>query len=83
MLHNIGTGDGIVQNGPQNTRNRVRTAPLWGVRTHQVFLHDGSAATFEDAIQRHGGQALAVTDKFNNELNSTQRQDLITFLMSL
>ena len=33
MLHDVGTGDGIVQNGGQATRNMVRTAPLWGVRT--------------------------------------------------
>ena len=33
LLHDVGTGDGIVQNGPQSTRLRVRTAPLWGVRT--------------------------------------------------
>jgi CxxC motif-containing protein (DUF1111 family) len=30
LLHDIGTGDGIVQNGGQSTRNKVRTAPLWG-----------------------------------------------------
>jgi CxxC motif-containing protein (DUF1111 family) len=83
LLHNIGTGDRIVQDGsPQNTRNKIRTAPLWGLRTHQVFLHDGSAATLQDAIQRHDGQALGITAKFN-ALNSTQQQDLITFLSSL
>ncbi len=83
LLHNIGTGDGIVQEGsPQSTRNKVRTAPLWGVRTHQVFLHDGSATSLQDAIQRHDGQALGITAKFN-KLNDTQQQDLITFLMSL
>ncbi|HTG32895.1 MAG TPA: di-heme oxidoredictase family protein [Thermoanaerobaculia bacterium] len=83
LLHNIGTGDGIVQDGsPQNTRNKIRTAPLWGLRTHQVFLHDGSATTLQDAIQRHDGQALGVTAAFNR-LTSTQQQDLITFLSSL
>lgn len=30
LLHNIGTGDGIVQNGGPSTRNKIRTAPLWG-----------------------------------------------------
>ncbi|PYU96405.1 MAG: hypothetical protein DMG08_02345, partial [Acidobacteria bacterium] len=33
LLHDIGTGDGIVQNGGQATANQMRTAPLWGVRT--------------------------------------------------
>ncbi|MBV9211741.1 MAG: hypothetical protein JOZ52_13965, partial [Acidobacteria bacterium] len=27
LLHDVGTGDGIVQNGGQSTRNKVRTAP--------------------------------------------------------
>jgi CxxC motif-containing protein (DUF1111 family) len=83
LLHNIGTGDGIVQDGsPQNTRKKIRTAPLWGLRTHQVFLHDGSAASLQEAIQRHDGQALGVTAAFN-KLTITQQQDLITFLTSL
>src|SRR5262249_31331173 len=33
LLHNVGTGDGIVQNGGQQSQNFMRTAPLWGVRT--------------------------------------------------
>ena len=33
MLHDVGTGDGIVQNGGQGTRNKLRTPPLWGLRT--------------------------------------------------
>jgi CxxC motif-containing protein (DUF1111 family) len=83
LLHNIGTGDGIVQTDNQNTRNKVRTAPLWGLRTHQVFLHDGSAASIEEAIQHHAVQAAGTVVSFNKTLNQTQRQDLITFLMSL
>ncbi|MEA2562005.1 MAG: hypothetical protein QOH06_3509 [Acidobacteriota bacterium] len=82
LLHKIGTGDGIVQNGPQNSRNKVRTAPLWGLRTHQVFLHDGAAPTLQDAIQSHGFEAAGTRDSFNS-LSSTQQQDLITFLLSL
>src|SRR5581483_3185544 len=30
LLHDIGTGDGIVQAGPADTANKLRTAPLWG-----------------------------------------------------
>ncbi|PYV40714.1 MAG: hypothetical protein DMG09_06235 [Acidobacteria bacterium] len=29
LLHDIGTGDGIVQNGDQATATQMRTAPLW------------------------------------------------------
>jgi CxxC motif-containing protein (DUF1111 family) len=86
LLHNIGTSDRIAQEGmPQNTRHKMRTAPLWGLRTHQVFLHDGSAPTIEDAIQRHAVEAAESVQGLSgfNSLSSIQQQDLITFLMSL
>ena len=57
LLHDIGTGDGIQQNGPAETRVKVRTAPLWGVRTHTRLMHDGDSRTFMEAIMRHGGEA--------------------------
>jgi CxxC motif-containing protein (DUF1111 family) len=31
FLHDIGTGDGIVQNGGRGTANLLRTPPLWGL----------------------------------------------------
>ncbi len=40
LLHNVGTGDGIVQNGPQDTANKLRTSPLWGLRTKSRLMHD-------------------------------------------
>jgi len=84
LLHNLGKNDddGIVQNGPQDTRHKLRTAPLWGVRTHPVFMHDGGSPTLRDAILRHDGEARTVTTSFTS-LNSTQQQQIITFLMSL
>ena len=81
LLHDIGTGDGIVQNGGQETAHKMRTPPLWGVRTRTELLHDGRTNTFYDAIQRHR-EAAPVTSNFN-ELNSTQQTQLITFLRSL
>jgi CxxC motif-containing protein (DUF1111 family) len=82
LLHDIGTGDGIVQNGGQSTRNKVRTPPLWGVRTRDRLLHDGNALTRSDAIARHGGQASQSRSNFNN-LSNNQKNQLITFLNSL
>jgi CxxC motif-containing protein (DUF1111 family) len=82
LLHNIGTGDGIVQNGDQTTRNKMRTAPLWGVRTHNRLMHDGQSFTFNDAIQRHFGEATTVTARYLL-LSTTQKNQLITFLRSL
>src|SRR5213080_4366297 len=60
LLHNVGTGDGIVMAMPEHygptvykvlwkefsidsvgrTRNKVRTAPLWGVRLRPRLMHD-------------------------------------------
>lgn len=82
LLHNIGTGDGIVQTGGQETANKLRTPPLWGVRTRTELLHDGRSVTFYDAIQRHRNEAQPVTSNFNS-LSSTQQNQLITFLRSL
>ena len=82
LLHNIGTGDGIVQNGGPQTRNKIRTAPLWGLRTRGRFMHDGQSLNLTDAILRHKGQALSVRDAFR-ALSEYDQDKLITFLLSL
>src|SRR5438128_3107341 len=82
LLHNIGTGDGIVQTGGQETAQKMRTPPLWGVRTRTELLHDGRSVTFFDTIQRHRNEAQSVLNNFNN-LSTTQQNQLITFLRSL
>ena len=50
LLHDIGTGDGIVQVGPQDTANKLRTVPLWGLRTKARFMHDLGSLSLENAI---------------------------------
>jgi CxxC motif-containing protein (DUF1111 family) len=82
LLHNIGTGDGIVQNGGQTTANKLRTSPLWGSRTHDRHMHDGQSLTFTDAILRHAGEATAVINSFRN-LTANQRNQIVVFLQSL
>jgi CxxC motif-containing protein (DUF1111 family) len=82
LLHDIATGDGIVQNGGQSTANKLRTAPLWGVRTHDRLMHDGLTFTFKEAILRHGGEAGMVIAAFRALLPPAQNQ-IITFLKSL
>src|SRR5262249_24866952 len=62
LLHDIGTGDGIVQNGGPGTRNKLRTAPLWGLRARGRFMHDGESLSLTDAILRHDNQARSVTN---------------------
>jgi CxxC motif-containing protein (DUF1111 family) len=82
LLHDVGTGDGIVQNGGQQTRNKVRTAPLWGMRTRDRLMHDGETVNRNEAILRHGGQATGVINNYKN-LSTTKKNQLITFLNSL
>ena len=82
LLHDIGTGDGIVQVGPQDTANKLRTAPLWGLRTKPRFMHDLRSLSLENAISRHEGEAQEPARRFK-ELSPEEREALITFLNTL
>jgi CxxC motif-containing protein (DUF1111 family) len=82
LLHDIGTGDGIVQVGPEDTANKLRTAPLWGLRTKPRFMHDLKSLSLEDAISRHEGEAREPARRFR-ELSPEERAALITFLKTL
>lgn len=82
LLHDIETGDGIVQNPPQDTANKLRTVPLWGLRTHPRHMHDLRSLTLEDAIERHGGEAEQVRERFR-QLSPAEKLELFTFLNSL
>src|SRR5262245_20007048 len=82
LLHNVGTGDGIVQNGGQVTRNRLRTPPLWGMRTRDRLGHDGETLNRNEMILRHAGEANGVIANYNT-LSTTQKNQLIAFLNSL
>ena len=81
-LHNIGTGDGIVQNAGQGSANMLRTAPLWGIRARNRLMHEGLNVTIFDSIQLHAGQATTARNNFN-ALTAAQRNDLIAFVLSL
>ncbi len=82
LLHDIGTGDGIQQNGPPESINKMRTTPLWGVRTRTQLLHDGSAGTYDEAIQRHDHEAGDAAKAYKR-LSQSDRQLLYQFLGSL
>jgi CxxC motif-containing protein (DUF1111 family) len=82
LLHDIGTGDGIVQNGGQGTRNQVRTAPLWGIGARDRFLHEGTTYTATDAIQKHGNQGATARANFN-ALSAASQAAVIAFVFSL
>jgi CxxC motif-containing protein (DUF1111 family) len=82
LLHDVGTGDGIVQNGGPTTRNKIRTAPLWGLRARGRFMHDNLSFGVEDAIARHANQAAASRSAFN-ALSAADQRRLVAFLLSL
>jgi CxxC motif-containing protein (DUF1111 family) len=101
LLHDVGTGDGIVipivehygrasrrmptECSPENfrkTQNRVRTAPLWGVRFRSRLMHDGTSVTLRDAILRHAGEADQATRAFR-KLAPKQQDAILEFLRSL
>jgi CxxC motif-containing protein (DUF1111 family) len=83
LLHDIQTGDGIVQTaGFQETANKLRTAPLWGLRTKSRYMHDLQSLSLQSAIERHQGEASEVEQQFN-ALSPEDQHALITFLNSL
>jgi CxxC motif-containing protein (DUF1111 family) len=101
LLHDVGTGDGIVMvmqehygakvydkwlNLPleayRSTANKIRTAPLWGLRTHTTLMHDGASLTLHDAILRHRGEASSVTHRFER-LGREDQEAIEAFLRSL
>ena len=80
LLHDIGTGDGIQQGAA--VPDEMRTPALWGLRHRRPFLHDGSAFTIEDAIQRHQREGDLARRGFV-QLSTDDRQRLLAFLRSL
>jgi CxxC motif-containing protein (DUF1111 family) len=81
-LHDIGTGDGIVQAGPADTAQKLRSVPLWGLHIKSRFMHDLASLTLENAIERHRNEAANVIQNFRN-LTDEQQQQVVTFLRSL
>lgn len=80
LLHDIGTGDGIDQAAA--TAAEIRTPALWGLRARRPLLHDGSASTIEQAIERHAGEAERVRAAFQ-ALPADRRAALLAFLKTL
>ncbi len=79
LLHDVGTGDGVVQGDAQG--HEFRTAPLWVLKSTKPYLHDGRAQSIEDAILAHAGQATAVRAAYL-ALSKVERLAVLKFLGS-
>lgn len=66
----------------QAAANKIRTAPLWGGRTHSRLMHDGASLTVQDALLRHRREAAQAAENFER-LTSQQKEALLVFLRSL
>ena len=88
LLHDMGAGlaDGIAMSLASG--REFRTAPLWGLRHHAPYLHDGRADTVEAAILAHGSELPAepppsegqeARDNYNSLL-AGDRAAVLTFL---
>jgi CxxC motif-containing protein (DUF1111 family) len=66
----------------QRTANKMRTAPLWGLRVRPQLMHDGLSLTIDDAIRKHSGQAEGARLKYQ-ALPEKQTKQLLAFLNSL
>lgn len=62
--------------------NEWKTPPLWGVAHSAPYMHDGGSRTLHDAIQRHKGDATAVTRAYR-KLSEPERQAILQFLQTL
>ena len=62
--------------------SEFRTEPLMGLRFSEKFLHDGRAASIEEAIRLHAGEAAASQGRFA-ALPPGDREALLAFLKQL
>jgi CxxC motif-containing protein (DUF1111 family) len=88
LVHDMGTlGDGIGNTGDSvAVTRRMRTAPLWGLRSRNQLLHDGRTSDRGAAILAHNGgsngQGTASAVAYN-ALTAAQKSDLLAFLGTL
>ena len=80
LLHDVGTGDGIAQGAA--LPEEIRTPALWGLRLRRPLLHDGRAATIEDAVRGHRGEAELALQGFT-KLSPDEQARVLSFLRSL
>lgn len=88
LLHDMGDGLSDNRRDFQASGRDWRTRALWGIGLTKTinarggFLHDGRAATIEEAILWHGGEAQISRDKFAG-LSAAARTEVLKFVNSL
>lgn len=86
LLHDLGPG--LAGGFPEGRASAAewRTAPLWGlgaaVRRGDRFLHDGRAASVDEAVRWHGGEAAAARAGYL-ALPSDEKTRLLAYLEGL
>jgi CxxC motif-containing protein (DUF1111 family) len=81
LLHDLGNEvSGVC--GPDASPTEHRTGILMGVGLRSLYLHSGEATSLEEAILRHGGEALNAREAFQG-LSEIDRYYLIRFLKTL
>jgi CxxC motif-containing protein (DUF1111 family) len=83
-IHDLGSADG--ENDPAAPASigasEYRASLLWGLRFRDRFLHDGRAATLDEAIAAHGGAAAQSASNVA-ALSAADRAALFAFLATL
>lgn len=81
LLHDLGPGLADICVGVA-TPSEFRTEMLMGLRFKERFLHDGSAKTVQEAIERHDGEGKKSRDAFS-ALNDSDKTALLAFLKTI
>ncbi len=79
LLHDMGPGLDEQVTMRQAKGRDFRTAPLWGIRLRERFLHDGRASSIDEAIQAHGGEAQIIRERYMS-LSKSHRHAVRKFL---
>jgi CxxC motif-containing protein (DUF1111 family) len=85
LLHDMGPAfdDGLQEHAASSSE--WKTAPLIGLRHLRNYLHDGRAATVEEAIEQHGAQGSEARPSVQRflALDAAARDELLAFVSAL
>lgn len=82
LLHDVAAADYFGVPGSDAGPREFRTSPLWGLSATAPYMHDGAAATVEQAIALHEAEAAGSRQAYE-ALSADDRQALLSFLEAL